>query len=72
MSKPFDQTSHESRANQASFRIARTALFDEIIDMALDGKTTREQAIAMFRHDIAVMAVERGIEIETHILKGDE
>lgn len=47
----FNAVEHELVVAKYQLRLARYALFDEVIDYALDGMCTREEAIAQFVHD---------------------
>lgn len=52
MSSPeFDQARHDEVVEEGYRRIARVALFDELIDMHHDGLCTFDQAVEQYRHD---------------------
>lgn len=54
----FDPADHERQVralhDERLLRIARVALFDEMIDYHLDGQCTFDEAIAQFLHDAEV------------------
>ena len=52
-SPEFNQDQHDQTIEEGYRRIARVALFDELIDMHLDGQCSLEEAVAQYRHDAA-------------------
>lgn len=54
----FDPEAHERRIAENYERLQRYALFDELIDFALDGVVTLDEAVSQYKHDVAVMADE--------------
>lgn len=56
----FDQPAHDKLVDEGYRRIARVALFDELIDMHHDGQCSYDEAVAQFLHD----ANEDGIGFE--------
>jgi len=53
MSAEFDPTAHDQQVSEAYLRLQRYALFDELIDYALDGVVELDEAIAQYKHDAA-------------------
>lgn len=51
--KKFTPEAHEQRLREYEARQARYALFDELIDFALDGVVTLDEAVAQYKHDAA-------------------
>lgn len=49
----FDPEAHEAQVQASYERINKYALFDELIDFALDGVVTLDEAVAQFKHDLA-------------------
>lgn len=49
---PFDQAAHNRRVAEGCKRLARWAIFDEMIDYHLDGDCSFQEAIDQFLHDI--------------------
>lgn len=47
----FDPAQHERDVHANYLRLQRYALFDELIDYALDGVVTMPEAIAQYKHD---------------------
>lgn len=53
----FDQPEHDRKVADGYARIARVAIFDELIDMCRDGQCTFEEAVAQYKHDIDVAGI---------------
>lgn len=50
----FDQAEHDRVIEQGYRRIARVALFDELIDMHHQGMCSFDEAVQQFLHDAEV------------------
>jgi hypothetical protein len=53
MSGEFDPTAHERDVSERFAQLGKYALFDELIDMHLDGQCSLPEAIGQFEHDLA-------------------
>lgn len=52
MTQPeFDPVQHELDVARIQLRLARYALFDEVIDYFLDGQCSFDEAVAQYLHD---------------------
>lgn len=54
----FDPEQHEQDVAESYKRIARVALFDELIDYHLDGTASFDDVIEQYLHDCSLMGVE--------------
>lgn len=55
--KDFDPAQHEQDVEQGYRRIARVALFDELIDYYLDGTAPFDDVIEQYKHDEAELGL---------------
>lgn len=63
MTQPeFDQPAQDRLVDESYRRIARVALFDELIDMHHDGQCSLDEAVSQFVHDAEVAGI--GYEAE--------
>lgn len=51
----FDPDAHEAQVEEGLRRLAKYALFDEMVDYHLNGECTLAEALAQFEHDLAEM-----------------
>lgn len=51
----FNPEQHEAEIAEKFARQARYDLFDELIDFALDGVVTLDEAVKQYKHDAEVM-----------------
>lgn len=60
MPHEFDPASHERQVralhDERLLRIARVALFDELIDYPLDGQCTFDEAVSQYLHDNSLLS----------------
>lgn len=49
----FDPVAHERDVSERFAQLGKYALFDELIDLHLDGQCTLEEAVSQFEHDLA-------------------
>ncbi len=54
----FDADKHEKGIKDGYARLAKYALFDEMIDYALDGMVTLDEAVIQYKHDLERMESE--------------
>lgn len=58
MSAEFDPAAHDQQIEQGYARLQKYALFDELIDYALDGVVSLDEAVKQFKHDAAELEHE--------------
>jgi hypothetical protein len=57
----FDPAQHEQDVADTYERLGKYALFDELVDYALDGHCSLDEAIAQFKHDLHI---QQGLGIQ--------
>lgn len=58
MSGEFDPAAHDQQVSESYQRLQKYALFDELIDYALDGVVSLDEAVKQFKHDAAELEHE--------------
>lgn len=58
MSAEFDPAAHDQQVSESYQRLQKYALFDELIDYALDGVVSLDEAVKQFKHDAAELEHE--------------